>query len=231
MKQRDPNILAVQLVAAALGDLREELVLVGGCSVGLLITDNARPEIRQTIDVDLVAEVTSISEYYVLRKRLEECGFSQSADDDHICRWNKGPLILDVMPSDESVLGHSTNRWYPQAIRDAERKVLDSGLGIFVISPPLFLATKLEAFYGRANGDYAHHDMEDIINVIDGRPEINDEVTAAADDVREFLRSEFDDLLADESFADEIPRHFRPDSVSQARVPVVIERVRRLAGL
>lgn len=73
--------------------------------------------------------------------------------------------------------------------------------------------------------------MEDIINVIDGRPEINDEVTAAADDVREFLRSEFDDLLADELFADEIPRHFRPDSVSQARVPVVIERIRRLAGL
>lgn len=231
MKQRDPNILAVQLVAAALGDLREELVLVGGCSVGLLITDNARPEIRQTIDVDLVAEVTSICEYYVLRRRLEEFGFSQSADDDHICRWHKGSLILDVMPSDESVLGHSTNRWYPQAIRDAERKVLASGLEIFVISPPLFLATKLEAFYGRANGDYAHHDMEDIINVIDGRPEINDEVTAAADDVREFLRSEFDDLLADESFADEIPRHFRPDSVSQARVPVVIERLRRLAGL
>lgn len=231
MKQRNPNIFAVQLVAAALGRLREELVLVGGCSVGLLITDKARPEVRQTIDVDLVAEVTSITEYYILRTRLEKCGFTQSADIDHLCRWTKGALILDVMPSDESVLGHSTNRWYPQAVRDAERQVLDSGLEILVISPPLFLATKLEAFYGRAGGDYAHHDMEDIINVIDGRPEIIDEVTAAADDVREFLRSEFDDLLADESFVDEIPGHFRPDSVSQARVPIVIDRLKRLAGL
>lgn len=231
MKQRDPNIFAVQLVAAALGKLREELVLVGGCSVGLLITDKARPEVRQTIDVDLVAEVTSITEYYELSKRLGKCGFIQSADIDHLCRWTKGALILDVMPSDESVLGHSTNRWYPQAVRDAERQVLDSGLEILVISPPLFLATKLEAFYGRAGGDYAHHDMEDIINVIDGRPEIIDEVTAAADDVREFLRSEFDDLLADESFIDEIPGHFRPDSVSQARVPIVIDRLKRLAGL
>lgn len=231
MKYRDPNILAVELVAAALGSLREELVLVGGCSVGLLITDKARPAVRQTIDVDLVAEVTSITEYYAVCKKLRSCGFKQNADTDHLCRWHKGELILDVMPSEKSVLGHSTNRWYPQAVRDAERQVLDSGLVILMISPPLFLATKLEAFYDRAKRDYKHHDMEDIINVIDGRPEIIDEVTAAADDVREFLRNEFDELLADESFTDDIPLHFRPDPASQARVPIVIDRLRRLAGL
>lgn len=231
MKQHDPNTFILQRVATALGELREELVLVGGCSVGLLITDKARPEVRETIDVDFVAEVTSLIEYYDLSKRLGKCGFIQSADNEHLCRWIKGELKLDVMPSDESVLGHSTNRWYPQAVRDAERQVLDSGLEILVISPPLFLATKLEAFHGRAGGDYANHDMEDIINVIDGRQEIIDEVTAAAGDVREYLRREFDDLLADESFVDEIPRHFRPDSVSQARVPIVIDRLKRLAGL
>ena len=38
MIHNDPNMLVVELVAAALGALREELVLVGGCSVGLLIT-------------------------------------------------------------------------------------------------------------------------------------------------------------------------------------------------
>ena len=234
MKQRDPNMLVVELVAAALGDLREELVLVGGCSVGLLITDKARPQVRQTIDVDLVAEATSLADYYTLSTRLGQCGFGQSADADHVCRWRKGALLIDVMPSDESALGHSSNRWFSQVVRDARPHVLNSGLVILLISPPLFLATKLDAFYGRADragGDYAHHDMEDIINVIDGRPEIAGEVTAAADDVREFLRSEFDDLLADESFADEVPKHLRPDSASQARVPIVIDRIRRLAGL
>ena len=231
MKQHDPNTLILQLVATALGELREELVLVGGCSVGLLITDKARPEIRETIDVDFVAEVTSKIEYYDLSRRLGDCGFIQSAESEHLCRWIKGELKLDVMPSDESVLGHSTNRWYPLAVRDAERQALNSGLEILVISPPLFLATKLEAFHGRAGGDYKHQDMEDIVNVVDGRPEIIDEVTAASDDVREYLRSEFDDLLADESFVDEIPGHFRTDSVSQARVPIVIERLKKLAGL
>ena len=231
MIQQDPNIVAVELVAAALGNLREELVLVGGCSVGLLISDKARPEVRHTVDVDLVAEVTSKAEYYALSGRLKSCGFTQSADGEHFCRWIKGPLILDVMPSDESVLGHSTNRWYPKAVKDAERRTLQSGLEILVINPPLFLATKLEAFYGRGNGDYNHHDMEDIINVIDGRSEIVDEVSAASDELREYLRGEFDELLADESFVDEIPGHFRPDSVSQARVPIVINRITKLAGL
>jgi hypothetical protein len=181
--------------------------------------------------VDLVAEVTSIVDYYKLADRLNGCGFTQSSDAEHICRWNKGSLILDVMPSEESVLGHSTNRWYPHAIKAAERHILGSGLQILMINAPLFLATKLEAFYGRANGDYAHHDMEDIINVIDGRPEIIEEVAGAPEEVREYIRSEFDELLADESFVDEIPAHFRPDSVSQARVPIVVSRMTKLAGM
>lgn len=231
MKPHDPNIVVVELVAAALGSLREDLVLVGGCSVGLLITDKARPAVRQTTDVDLIAEATSLVEYYAVSEKLKSYGFQESADAAHLCRWHKGELILDVMPSEESVLGHSTNRWYPQAVQHAERQVLDCGLAILVISPPLFLATKLEAFHGRGGGDYTHHDMEDIVNVIDGRPEIVDEVTAANDNIREFLRSEFDELLADESFVDVIPLHFRPDAFSQARVPIVIDRLRRLAGL
>jgi predicted nucleotidyltransferase len=231
MNQSDPNILSVELVAEALGGLAEELVLVGGCSVGLLITDQARPPVRQTLDVDLVAEVVSKNEYYILCDKLKSCGFKESADADHICRWHKGSLILDVMPSEESVLGHSTNRWYPQAVQNADRLTLNTGRTILVISPPLFLATKLEAFYGRAAGDYGHHDMEDIINVVDGRPEIVNEVATSSDEVRKYLRDEFDELLAEASFTDDIPRHFRPDQTSQARVPIVIDRLRQLAGL
>jgi predicted nucleotidyltransferase len=214
-----------------LGELREELVLVGGCSVGLLITDSARPPVRQTIDVDMIAEVTSKTEYYALCEKLRACGFNESVEAEHMCRWHKGKLILDVMPSEESVLGQPTNRWYPQVVQNANRFTLDSGQMIFVISPPLFLATKLEAFYDRADGDYGHHDMEDIVNVVDGRPEIIDEVSAATDEVRDYLRQEFDELLADASFADNIPQHFRPDPASQARVPIVIRRMRQLAGL
>lgn len=232
MNEKDPNVAAVEMVAAALGDLRDELVLVGGCSVGLLISDPASPPVRETLDVDLVAEVATTGAYYELCAKLEARGFRQSADDEHMCRWTQGPLKLDVMPSSDKVLGHSTNGWYPDAVATAGPVVLRNGLTVRVVSAPLFLATKLEAFFDRGEGDYAtSHDLEDIINVIDGRPELTTEVNAASDRVREYLRDVFDELLADRSFVDTIPMHLRSDAASQARAPLIIARLRQLAGL
>lgn len=232
MNPDDPNVAALEAVASALGELLNELVLVGGCSVGLLISDPASPPVRETIDVDMVAEVITLTEYYALHERLTQCGFTQSSEADHICRWVRGEFKLDVMPSSSGVFGHSTNRWYPQAVATANEMTLGNGLTVRVVSPPLFLATKLEAFYDRGKGDYGRsHDMEDIINVVDGRPELGDEVNAAHENVRSYLREEFDDLLANEDFVDTVPMHVRGDAASQARVPIILERIRRLAGL
>lgn len=51
MIENDPNIETLELAARALKPLLNELVLVGGCAVSLLITDRARPPVRHTIDV------------------------------------------------------------------------------------------------------------------------------------------------------------------------------------
>lgn len=232
MNANDPNVAALEMVVATLGDLCSELVLVGGCSVGLLISDPASPPVRETLDVDLVAEVTTIGEYYTLCEKLKARGFKQSPEDGHMCRWAKDSLKLDVMPSSNKVLGHSANRWYPDAIMTAGQIVLSNGLTVLVVSAPLLLATKLEAFFDRGNGDFAtSHDLEDIINVVDGRPELVDEVNAAPDTVRAYLREEFDGLLADESFVNAIPMHLRSDAASQARATLILARLRRIAGL
>lgn len=102
---QDPNLGAVELAAAALGELLDELVLVGGCAVGLLVTDPARTPVRQTIDVDLLTEVTPVASYYTLCERLRTHGFAEQPTEDVICRWAKGGLLIDVMPTDEKVLG------------------------------------------------------------------------------------------------------------------------------
>jgi predicted nucleotidyltransferase len=231
MNMHDPNLAAVELVAAALGPLCSELVLVGGCSVGLLITDQARPPVRQTIDVDLVAQVASVGDYYGnLHPKLKARGFVESADAEHFCRWTKGSLIVDVMPS-KDILGHSTNVWYEAVVQQATAVTLGSGQQIQLVSAPLFIATKLESFHGRAGGDYLHHDMEDIINVVDGRPELGDEVRTSDGFIRDFIEDEIDALLADATFVDQLPGHFSGDAASQARVPVVVQRLRSLAGI
>jgi len=50
------------MAAARLGDLRDELVFLGSCATGLLITDRGAPPIRMTRDVDVIAEVSSLSD-------------------------------------------------------------------------------------------------------------------------------------------------------------------------
>lgn len=87
MSPRDPNIAKVELVAHALGALCEELVFVGGCAAGLLITDTAAAPVRVTYDVDLVVEVTALSGYHRMEKQFTKLGFTRDmASDAPICR-------------------------------------------------------------------------------------------------------------------------------------------------
>ncbi|MFZ6681751.1 hypothetical protein [Undibacterium sp. Tian12W] len=228
MNAKDPNIASVELVAQALGELCEELVLVGGCATGLLITDTARPAVRATQDVDLVAEVASLPSYYHLEEKLRQRGFKEQSDV--ICRWSKDALIIDVMSAQD--IGHNfTNRWYPQVVQHAQKVKLSSGKEIKLVTAPLFIATKLESFYSRGNGDYAHHDIEDIVNIVDGRPELSHEMQTTDSAARDFIREEIDDLLADISFTEHLQWHLHPDAANQARLPILIERLRKLAGL
>ena len=75
------------------------------------------------------------------------------------------------MPTDETILGFA-NLWAARAVESASSILLPSGRAIRLISPPLFVATKLEAFHGRGQGRFGEsHDLEDIVNLLDGRPD------------------------------------------------------------
>ncbi len=225
----DPNLGALELVAAALGDVLNELVLVGGCAVGLLVTDPGRTPVRATLDVDLLTEVAPTANYHQLGDRLRACGFAEQPSEDVICRWAKGSLLIDLMPTQPHVLGFA-NTWYEQAALSASAHTMPSGRRIRLISAPLFLATKLEAFANRGGGDFLHHDMEDIVTVVDGRDTIAEEVLRCAPGVLEFLRDEFDALLADRQFTDRLAWLLPPENLG-LRQEIVISRMRVIAGL
>jgi predicted nucleotidyltransferase len=230
MNPRDPNVGLIESVAQALGPLNDRVVYLGGCAVGLLITDEARPTVRATLDVDVIVEVASRADYYALAEDLKRAGFAEDHDAAVLCRWRLGRLQVDVIPTDPSILGFS-NRWLPQAVDEAHTVELPSGRAIRLIPAPLLIATKLEAFYDRGEGDFrASHDLEDIVNLVDGRAELLTEVGAASQELQEYLRDEFDDLLADTNFTDALAGHLGPAESEQARVELVIERLRQLAG-
>lgn len=168
----DPNIQ--QLIAAArlLKPVIDEVVFVGGCTTGLFISDPGAGSVRPTYDVDVITEITSYEDYVVFSDRLRKLNFEEDTSEGApVCRWLNGDTTLDVMPLDEKILGFS-NRWYKDAMDQAQVRKLEADLQIRVVTAPYFCATKIEAFRGRGKGDYlASHDLEDLITVVDGRAE------------------------------------------------------------
>lgn len=222
----------VKTVARGLGDLKDRVVFLGGAATSLLITDPALPHIRTTFDVDVIVEVVSRMEYYRLEDALRERGFTQKIDSDHpVCRWSFQEVIVDVMPTDEKILGFS-NRWYAQAIQHSVVVRIDEDLEIRIVTAPFFLATKIEAFFGRGSGEFlSSHDIEDIISIINGRKEIIEEIAKSSLDLRTFLSETFTALLANESFLESIPGHLLPDPANQARYGIVLQRINQIAAM
>jgi hypothetical protein len=183
------------------------------------------------MDVDVIAGVASYAEYAALAARLRAVGLVEdSSEGAPACRWHKGGLHIDVMPTDERVLGFA-NRWYRSAIATAKRREV-GGLAIRVITAEHFLATKLEAFRGRGGDDHAgSHDLEDVIAIIDGRPEVIDEVRSAAPDLRGYVSSQVTQLLGTRAFLDALPGFLLPDRASQERHPLLLARLRAMAAM
>lgn len=226
------SVTMIRHVAEHLGDLREQVVFLGGAVTGLLLTDPAAPEARFTEDVDVVISVGSYPEYARLEDVLRRRGFTNVRDV--ICRWNIAGVVVDIMPTDPAVLGFS-NRWYAAAMQTAAEHSIAPSLSIRLITAPVFIATKLEAFghpSRQGHGDYLlSRDLADIITVVDGRREIVSEVAGADVDVPSFLAQAFRRLLQNADFLDALPGHLPPDAASQQRLPLLTQRLLELGGL
>lgn len=229
---RDPNLEQLLAAAEVLRPPLSELVFVGGCVTGILITDEAAGEPRVTMDVDAIAEITSYAQYAEFGGRLRSLGFSEDTREGApLCRWVQRGMILDVMPLDAMILGFS-NRWYRAAMEASVRKRFREDLYIRMVTAPYFVATKLEAFRGRGGGDFLRsHDLEDVISVVDGRETLSTEVREAGADLREYVRREIATLLANPGFLDALPGFLLPDAASQSRIGIVLGRLHDLAAL
>ena len=227
----DPNIELLTRVAEALGDLRERLVFIGGCATALLITDPAAAPVRVTADVDAIVAVVSLPEYHQLGEALRARGFSQALEhSDPPFRWTFAGLKLDLMPIDPAVLGFS-NRWYELAMQTAVAAPLQEGMSIRLVRSPCFVATKLVAFLDRGKGDYFEsHDLEDVLTVVDGRPELIEEFGRADRELRNYVAGVVTRLLADQNFINALPGLVIEGSPAD-RSPIVLQRLRTIAQM
>lgn len=231
------NLAILELVAQALGPVCQDVVFVGGCATGLLLTQERPDRIRITEDVDIVARALTPQDYHAIERRVRAQGFvNDMRPDAPICRWVYKNVTLDLMPTVDEILGFA-NRWYPLAIETATALELPSGTQIKLISAPVFVATKLEAFKGRgrtAKGQpdfLGSHDMEDIITVTDRRPELLAECHAMPKHLRAYLSEEFSALFAHPDFQTTLAGHLPGDAASQQRLRKLLDTLRQFTSL
>lgn len=224
----NPNLELLSGMAHAMGPLCEQVVFVGGCATGLLISQPLVADARTTEDVDAIVEVATLVGYHALADQLMARGFKQTmADNTPPFRWFWQGMQLDLVPLDERVLGFA-NRWYRPGFEAAQLATLPTGLQLRHLSAPYFVATKLEAFKDRGNNDvYLSHDLEDIITVVDGRDELLAELAASPSEVRHFIAAQFQAVLNHTDFSNVLP-----GIVSQTtRTGLVLQRFTDIAKL
>ena len=172
--------------------------------------------------------VVSYSEFAALESRLRAEGFKHDVSEGApICRWIVDSCRVDIMPEGPAHLGMNTT-WFPEALALATQMDLGDGCIAGVVTAPLFLATKLEAFNDRGKGDYyLSHDLEDIVTLIDGRASIVQDVEQVVSRVRNFVAAEFLRIGAHPDFNDALHGH----TAEKNRVRIVKARFDAIASL
>jgi hypothetical protein len=220
------NNEALYQAATLLMDLNEQVVYVGGRIVGLLITDLIEDDVRPTYDIDVAFDLgtTGIVAHYLLQKKLEDLGFKPEGNIN--CRYVLDDFMIDVMYTDGALQGINSN-WYQAGFDNAtEIQIKDKKIKIF--NAVYFIATKLEAFTDRAYKDNDYwdcKDLEDIINVINGRPELLTELMNSPKTVIQFISSYLKKLIEDPKWFNAIKaiaRHERARNVVLSTIEKII---------
>lgn len=127
----NPHLALLEKAELLLRPLPHKVVFVGGASVSMHLDDPAA-RVRPTRDIDFVVEATSYAEHALLEKKLRALGFTQDPNsDDPVCRWHKDGLLLDMMPTDPTILGFGTSRWFDLGFASAATYELPNGNQIY----------------------------------------------------------------------------------------------------
>ncbi len=189
------NITRIKAVSNALRNLNTEIVFAGGAVVSLYADAPFRKQVRPTDDVDVVIELAAYKNYAEVEERLRKIGFENDIHSRVICRYIYQGIIVDIMPTDEQILGFS-NKWYKPAFALAYDFIIDEQHSVKIFPVTYFIASKLEAFKSRGGNDgRTSSDFEDIIYVLNYRAGIWKEFREASKKIKAYLKEEFSNIL------------------------------------
>ena len=203
LKNTTINRAVLHKIALALGQMNSQVVYVGGATVSLYINDPAADDVRPTKDVDISLAIATLGELEAIREELIQKNFTQSPEDNVICRFRYEDIKVDVM-STKAIGWAPANPWFaPGFTQKITVEIEDQQVQILPL--PYFLASKFTAFNDRGAKDpRTSHDLEDIVYVLDNRTDIVEQLTCTPKDVRPYLTEQLQRILEDRSIQEAI---------------------------
>jgi len=228
MENKTINIGVVAEVAKALKHLKEKMIFVGGAVVSLYTDDSSADEIRPTGDIDMTINLMNYNDWNKMQEQLAELGFYPDPFGHAICSYKYNNIPVDIMPAHDGPLGPA-NKWYQWGF-DNLQKVFVKDEEILILPAPCFLATKFEAFNDRGTDLRTSHDIEDIVYVLDNRVDIVQEINNTHLEIRKFLQSEIQNIIALGLMDDVLNAHIHP-IMRDERLPMVEEKIKEILAL
>jgi hypothetical protein len=230
------NMARLKEIALILEDIKDDVVFVGGATVGLYIDDKAAPTPQPSEDIDCVVEIATYGEWTDFEAKLRKKGFQDidtTGEDTNppTCRKYFLGMKVDFMPMEETVLGYG-NPWFKKGLENSMKVDLEEiQVNIFAIE--YFVATKLKAFNDRGlTGDIRFsQDLEDLTELIDGATRFEIEVLGSDEIVRDFIIGEFKKVLANKDLYKEAMYGFLgydDSGTREARVERIFNIVERI---
>ena len=103
---------------------------------------------------------------------------------------------------------------------------LNEDLGIQLVHPAYFLATKLVAYLGRGKNDpLGSQDMEDILSLVSGRKELTAEVSQAPEELQNYIAQQISMHLTNPHFDYAVQSAAGNDG---GRINLIFERLEQL---
>lgn len=223
------TLKSLRIVARHFNGLGIPYTFLGASVLPLLVDSPDLLEIRPTLDVDLTIEIATLAEFYRLEEQLRAIGFrNDTREGAPICRWIADGVTVDVMPTEASVLG-MTSEWFGEAVRNAVMTGLGEEVYAPVIARPYFLATKLTAYRDRGARDpYMSKDLEDIVTLFNGCGDTDSLLDRACEPLRTYVVQELRKCLPNGEFSEAVEGCFRTDPVSRERAKIVKARMHSL---
>lgn len=228
MKNTRINLKVISKVAKALGELNDRVVYVGGATVSLYINDPAAEDIRPTKDIDISLEILTLGELENIRIQLNKKKFYQTSDATVTCRFFYDDITVDVM-STNAVGWAPADRWFAPGFKHVEIREVE-GQQIRILPLAYFMATKFSAFHDRGARDpRTSKDFEDITYILDNQIDLIEQIINSPVDVRQYLKSEFENILKDSSLQEAIMSNLFFET-QVIRYEILIEKLKTIVS-